>query len=114
MSADRQRTPAKEIRVITAPSFGVPHKILGLVTAPTYTSTYSTHRSVGSALEESIEELKQAAYDLGADAIVSAQFAPIEEKNTFFSVVSSGTAVLLPWPEGHGDPLLNTIEGTSE
>ena len=101
---DRQQTPLEEIKVITAPSFGVRQEVVRLSIAEV------TEHSPQEALKSALLRPREQAHELGADAIVSLTYS-VTERSLSGGVIkyygiATGTAVLLPWPAGHGDPLL--------
>ena len=115
--SERSRTAWEEIEIFSTPILGnLSFKPLGLVSASTNINNDggpmnpSASISTDRAFHTIKEKLKKAAYSLGADTILDFTFLIVESPNSFnenkHSLVAFayGTAILKPWPFGHGHP----------
>lgn len=101
MPAPQSRTPVDDILIVTLPSTGVPQTILGAVTA----SIVDYGTSQNSSLTALMSLLRAQASDLGADAVVDMRVAiSLTHTSPIVGMVATGTAVRLPWPDGHDSP----------
>ena len=100
---ERSRTPSAEIRLVTSSNLGTRHEVLGLVHAAT------TSINIRLAFAQALNEIRTQAHSLGADAVVDLVVSQSQENSNYAgcSVIIMGTAVLLPWPAGHGNPELH-------
>ena len=108
---DRMQTPMDEIQVVTVPDLGMRHKVLGSQMVEARES------SVGYVLHSLIDEMQYQAFQAGADAVVSFVYSVTYESvggSHRYSGSAMGTAVLLPWPAGHADPLLGADNTSAE
>lgn len=100
-AAPQSRTPVDDILLVTLPSTGVPQTILGAVTA----SVVEYGGSANSHLRALMSLLRVQAGELGADAVVDFHVAVSVTHNApIVALVATGTAVRLPWPDGHDSP----------
>ena len=97
---NRTRTPVDEIQVVTTPSTGYPHEILGVVIA-----TVASYEDAEDFFDKVADRMRKKAYALGADAIVSVSLCHGGREGSYLTGI--GTAVLVAWPNGHGDPEIN-------
>lgn len=102
---DRQRTSPEDIAVLTSGPDGTRPQTLGVVCGN------GQSLSARTAFEHAMNDLRRQAHLLAADAVVSVSVSHAFAEETQysaarFSVMLVGTAVVLPWPDGHGDPTL--------
>lgn len=96
-------TPTNQIRLVTTPTVGVPHVVLGCVVANGYGD------NPGAALQNVTRHLREEAAKLGADAILSVTHSLAYDTRSTWSVTAMGTAVHLAWPDGHASPELHAL-----
>lgn len=100
--SERQYTPAEQVIIATTEQVNrLPHKVVDVAVASGRAS------SPASALQHAVNDLRRAAENMRADAVVAVRHATVYDPNDGlpWRATLIGTAVLLPWPHGHGDPL---------
>lgn len=99
-SIDRQRTPMSDIQVVTVPVVYPQQKFMSGVAPLIVRRTIFSDREIPRVFAL----LQDAAYAVGADAVVGVQVSVSDGVNGSQHVVATGTPVVLPWPHGHGIP----------
>lgn len=107
MGLDRQRTDSADIQLLTLPTVPGSHIVEVLGTVYGLGKALRTPR----AMEDAMNEIRAAAHALAADAVIGIQCNCTDESGggtrgggAVSTVVLLGTAVLLAWPDGHGEP----------
>ena len=100
LPTDSARTAVEDILLVSLPSTGLPHTMLGLV------ATVQNGYSMSAALvAKAKRHLQEQAHALGADAVVDVRVdVAITSPGPVIAVAMAGTAILLPWPHGHDEP----------
>ena len=97
------------MRVFAGNPFGLRLKPLGLVRRS------SSSERAEHAAADATSGLQLAAHRMGADAVIEVHYTHVLGNGPFphHTVIAWGTAVRLPWPEGHAEPelMLATDEG---